>query len=162
MTLYHGPDLSLGPVSLCLPDVHEIENAPAAPDILEARSQWLARALQGPETLYFAIRVDGMLAGQIFLHELGQQPDEAQVGLHLFDPTMRGRGVGAAALALLQGYVATHTHLKRLSFVTAANHTAARRAAEKCGYKYKEPSPNDPFEVIYQWEVPQKTLKARN
>ncbi|NMB67531.1 MAG: GNAT family N-acetyltransferase [Chloroflexi bacterium] len=154
MTLYHGPDLSLGPVSLCLPDVHEIENAPAAPDILEARSQWLARALQGPETLYFAIRVDGLLAGQIFLHELGQQPGEAQVGLHLFDPTMRGRGVGAAALALLQGYVATHTHLKRLVFEVSANQVAAVRAAEKSGFRRKGKSKTDPLQVVYHWDVP--------
>lgn len=154
MTLYTGPDLSLGPVVLCLPDAREIDNASIAPDTFEARSRWLSRAMNGSDTLYFAIRVDGMLAGQIFLHELGLRPNEAQVGLHLFDPSMRGRGVGAAALALLQGYVAEQTDLKCLVFEVATNHVAALRAAEKCGFKRKGKSKNDPLLVVYAWNVP--------
>lgn len=161
MSLYSGPDLSLGPVSLCLPDVREIENAPAAPDTLEVREQWLSRAISGSDVLYFAICVDGMLAGQIFLHSLGLHPDEAQVGLHLFDPAMRGRGVGAAALALLQGYTAGQTGLKRLVFEVTTNQAAVVRAAEKCGFCMKGKSKNDPLLVIYQWDVPQKTTKPR-
>jgi RimJ/RimL family protein N-acetyltransferase len=154
MTLYHGPDLSLGPVSLCLPDVHEIENAPAAVDTLEARDQWLSRAISDSDVLYFAVRVDGLLAGQIFLHGLGQKAGEAQVGLHLFDPAMRGRGVGAAALALLQGYAAGQAGLKRLVFEVAASQVAAVRAAEKCGFRRKGKSKTDPLQVVYHWDVP--------
>ena len=154
MSLYSGPDLSLGPVSLCLPDVREIENAPAAADTLEVREQWLSRAISGSDVLYFAIRVDGMLAGQIFLHGLGQKAGEAQVGLHLFDPSMRGRGVGAAALALLQSYAAGQAGLKRLVFEVTANQVAAVRAAEKCGFRRKGKSKNDPLQVVYQWDKP--------
>lgn len=154
MTFYSGPDLSFGPVSLCLPDVHEIESTSIASDTIEARSQWLSRAMSGSETLYFAIRVDGMLAGQIFLHELGQRPNEAQIGLHLFDPSMRGRGVGAAALALLQDYVAGQTDVKSLVFEVATNHVAALRAAEKCGFRRRGKSKNDPLQVVYYWNVP--------
>lgn len=154
MTLYNGPDLSIGPVSLCLPDVHEIESTSISPDTIEARSQWLSRAMSGSETLYFAIRVDGMLAGQIFLHDLGLRPNEAQIGLHLFGPSMRGRGVGAAALALLQSYVSDQTSLKRLVFEVTTNHVAALRAAEKCGFKRKGISKNDPLQVVYSWDVP--------
>ncbi len=153
MTLYSGLDLNFGPVSLCLPDPHEIENADIAPDSIEARSQWLQKAMFGNDTLYFAIRLDGMLAGQVFLYGLESNSSEAQVGLHLFDPAMRGRGVGAAALALLQQYVAEKTRLKHLSFQVEVNHTAARRAAEKCGFINRGKSKTDSQELVYRWDV---------
>lgn len=153
MTLYSGLDLNFGPVSLCLPDPHEIENADIAPDSIEARSQWLQKAMSGNDTLYFAIRLDGMLAGQVFLYGLGGNSGEAQVGMHLFDPAVRGRGVGAAALALLQQYVSEDTSLKRLSFQVEVDHAAARRAAEKCGFINCGKSKNDSQELIYRWDV---------
>jgi len=153
MTLYSGLDLNFGPVSLCLPDPHEIENADIAPDSVEARSQWLQKAMSGSDTLYFAIRLDGMLAGQVFLYGLEVNSGEAQVGLHLFDPAVRGRGVGAAALALLQQYVAEKTSLKHLSFQVEVNHTAARRAAEKCGFISRGKSKTDSQELVYSWDV---------
>lgn len=161
MTLYSGPDMSFGPVSLCLPDTHEIESAPVAADTAAAREQWLSRAISSDDTLYFAIRVDGMLAGQIFLHGLGQNPLEAQVGLHLFDPSMRGRGVGAAALALLQDYVSKFTSLERLTFEVAATQVAVVRAAEKCGFRLKGKSKNDPLQVIYQWDAPKNPPRQK-
>jgi RimJ/RimL family protein N-acetyltransferase len=153
MTLYSGLDLNFGPVSLCLPDPHEIENAVIAPDTVEARSEWLQRAMSGPDTLYFAVRLDGMLAGQVFLYDLGNPSGEAQVGMHLFDPAVRGRGVGAAALALLQQYVSEQTSLKHLSFQVEVNHAAARRAAEKCGFACRGKSKSDSQQLIYTWNV---------
>lgn len=155
MSLYSGPDLSLGPVSLCLPDPPEIERAYIAPDVAEAVRLWLMQAMAGSDTLYFAIRVDGMLAGQIFLYDLSAQSTAAQVGLHLFDPAMRGRGIGAAALALLQDYVAKQTVLKSLDFVAATNHVAAVHAARKCGFNPAGPSRKNSQEMVYTWKVPQ-------
>ncbi|GAP12476.1 acetyltransferase [Longilinea arvoryzae] len=154
MTLYSGQDINLGPVTLSLPDPREIENSVSMPDMVEAMTQWLQRAMSGSDTLYFAIRLDGMLAGQIFLYDLDAHADEAQVGLHLFDPAMRGRGVGPAALALLQQYVAEQTSLKRLVFMVANNHSAALRAAEKCGFRSKGKSKKDSQQVVYVWNVP--------
>ncbi len=154
MTLYSGQDISLGPVTLSLPDPREIESSVNTPEMVEAMTEWLQRAMSGNDTLYFAIRLDGMLAGQIFIYDLGVQPDEAQVGLHLFDPAVRGRGVGPAALALLQQYVVEQTRLKRLVFVVANNHLAALRAAEKCGFRCKGKSKRDSQQVVYVWDVP--------
>lgn len=158
MTLYSGQDMRFGPVTLCLPEPREIESAVDAPDMVEAMHQWLQRAMVGSETLYFSIRLDGILVGQIFLFDLGIHLDEAQVGLHLFDPAVRGRGVGAAALALLQQYVAEQTSLKRLIFEAAANQNAAIRAAEKCGFRRKGVSRKDLQQVIYCWNVPEKMV----
>lgn len=152
--LYSGLDLNLGPVSLSLPDPREIENAVATPDMVEVMTQWLQRAIESQDTLYFSIRLDGMLAGQIFLYDLGVNPGEARVGLHLFDPAMRGRGVGPAALALLQQYASEQAGLKRLVFVVSANERAALRAAEKCGFAPAGPPGSDPFQVVYTWDAP--------
>lgn len=154
MTFYSGADLSLGPVTLCLPDPREIQNFNIAADVAEAVTQWLPRAMSDSDTLYFAIRLDGMLAGQVFLYDLGLHAGEAQVGLHLFDPAMRGRGVGAVALALLQQYVVEQTTLKRLVFTVATNHIAALRAAEKCGFHNKGKPKPDATEVTYTWKIP--------
>lgn len=154
MTLYSGQDIHLGPVTLCLADPREIENSVSTPDMVEAMTQWLQRAMSGSDTLYFAVRLDGMLAGQIFLYDLGTQAEVAQVGLHLFDPAMRGRGVGPAALAILQQYVVEQTGLKRLVFVVASNHLAALRAAEKCGFRCQGKSKQDSQQVVYTWDAP--------
>jgi RimJ/RimL family protein N-acetyltransferase len=62
--------------------------------------------------------------------------------------------VGAAALALLQGYAAGQAGLKRLVFEVAASQVAAVRAAEKCGFRRKGKSKTDPLQVVYHWDVP--------
>jgi len=64
------------------------------------------------------------------------------------------RNFESAGTPLLQGYAAGQAGLKRLVFEVTANQVAAVRAAEKCGFRRKGKSKNDPLQVVYSWDVP--------
>ena len=103
----------------------------ASSDVGREIDEWLSRAEAGDDVYYFAIRLRGELVGQIFLHDVNAVPGEALVGYHLFKPEYRGRGIGTAALSLLQAFVRAHTPLSRLIIITSEDNAASQGIARK-------------------------------
>jgi RimJ/RimL family protein N-acetyltransferase len=88
-----------------------------------------------PQT-YFAIDVDGTLAGGIgyTLHQDVERVG-AEVGYWL-GRAFWGRGITTAALRLLTAHAfAVHPELRRLWAVPFARNLASARVLEKCGYR---------------------------
>jgi RimJ/RimL family protein N-acetyltransferase len=58
----------------------------------------------------------------------------AQLGIAIFDPADRGRGIGSTAVALLTGWLFEHGAIIRVQAGTAVDNTAMRRAFERLGF----------------------------
>lgn len=104
MTVYLGPSFSQGNVSLCAVNVAEVSALGAASDVADAKAFWLAEAESRDDVLYFAVRTNGELVGQFFLHDIDELHGAALLGYHLFEPRFRARGIGSTGLKLLQRY----------------------------------------------------------
>ena len=69
-------------------------------------------------------------------------------------PGNRNWGYDGVYPFAVQGSYGGPAGLKRLVFEVTANQVAAVRAAEKCGFRRKGKSKNDPLQVVYSWDVP--------
>ena len=58
----------------------------------------------------------------------------AQLGVAVFDPADRGKGIGSAAVALLTGWLLEHAGSVRVQGGTAVGNTAMRGVFERLGF----------------------------
>jgi RimJ/RimL family protein N-acetyltransferase len=161
MGLHAGQSYTANEVSLVAPDPEAIRRAAVAPDVAGAVDRWLTRAEASDREYYFSVRRRGALVGQILLHDLDPTTGEALVGYHLFDPALRGRGIGTAMLGLLQRFVAQETGMRRLVIITEDANQASRRIAEKCGFVCVGAPREDPLHgLVYEWRVPASAVDS--
>ncbi len=83
------------------------------------------------------------------------------VAYHLFDPAVRGKGIGTRALRLLVQFVEEHTDLTLLTSITSRDNIASRRIALKCGFREVGAPREDPLHgVVYQLPVPARAARS--
>lgn len=141
-----------GTISLRPPDVGAVLRAPKSPDVADAHAPWLSRNGED-DTRYFSIYRGDALVGQIVLHDINWQTGEALVAYDVFERRLRGQGIGAKALALLQRYVAAETPLTLLVVIPSEDNVASRRVAEKCGFRYSRRAREDARLCVFRWDV---------
>ena len=145
--------MRIGPATLDL-----IDQVPKAPDVTESVHHWLTAAQIRNDVYYFGIfRAQLRLpVGQIFLHDMDQTTGESLIGYHLFQPEVRGQGIGTHALSLVQQFVVSTTALTKLIIITSRENRASQAIAHKCGFTYAGAPREDPEHgVVFSWSVPQ-------
>lgn len=119
----------------------------------ESWLRWLDVAARQRDCRLYAILVDEMAVGLIFLHNIVRHRQEAMVGYALL-PDHRGQGLGKRALALLQ-QIAIADGLLTLTIITGQHNAASRAMAARCGFVCVGPAREAPNElIVYQWHRP--------
>src|SRR5262245_40089675 len=87
--------------------------------------------------LDLAIEVDGALAGDIDARNPpgAFPPGVYEIGIGLFDPTLRGRGYGREAVALITEHLFAALAAGRVQASTAVTNTAMRTVLERLGFR---------------------------
>jgi ribosomal-protein-alanine N-acetyltransferase len=88
------------------------------------------------EGIDLAIELDGRLVGDIQArtNPKAMPPGVLELGIELFDPRDRGKGLGAEAVALLTAYAFDHLEAHRVQLGTDLGNVAMRRVAERLGF----------------------------
>lgn len=99
-------------------------------------------------TVWFIVRrADGRIVGDLGTHGPPDSEECVEIGYSLA-PSMRGQGVGAAAVAALVGRLTTVPGIRRITAVTGAGNTPSRRLLERQGFRLAGALP-DTGEVRY-------------
>jgi RimJ/RimL family protein N-acetyltransferase len=87
--------------------------------------------------LLLGIVADGHLAGEIQARqpEMGLPPGVFEIGIEVFDPTVRGTGIGRRALWLFLVHLFVEEHAHRVQLTTDVDNAAMRRVAEHLGFE---------------------------
>jgi RimJ/RimL family protein N-acetyltransferase len=153
--MHSGEKYGKGDVSLAAPNSKAIEAVIRGnPEDAEWR-KWREQAATQDDIYYFAIHLNDVVVGELFLHDIDLNAEEALLGYRLFSRTNRGRGIGRQALHLLLEFVGHETTLKRLVIITAEENLPSRRIAEHCGFEVVGPAWEDPQMVVYEWKSSQ-------
>ena len=97
----------------------------------------IADAARG-EALHYCIYYDGRLAGVIGLRDIARR--RGIVGYWVAE-AMRGKGIATDALKILLSAPRCRALVDTVVSATAADNTASRAVAEKCGFRYVETLP---------------------
>jgi RimJ/RimL family protein N-acetyltransferase len=155
MTMHGGNTYGKGDVSLAATNGNAVEAANRGnPEDAEWRN-WRERAATHDDIYYFAIHLNDVLVGELFLHDIDLNAEEAMLGYRIFSRSNRGRGIGRQALHLLLEFVGDETTLKRLVIITAEENLPSRRMAEHCGFELVGSAWEDPQMVVYDWKSSQ-------
>ena len=99
-------------------------------------------------TVWFIVRrADGRIVGDLGTHGPPDSEGCVEIGYSVA-PSMRGQGVGAAAVAALVGRLAAVPGIGRITAVTGAGNTPSRRLLERQGFRLAGTLP-DTGEVRY-------------
>jgi RimJ/RimL family protein N-acetyltransferase len=87
--------------------------------------------------LLLGIVADGHLAGEIQARqpEMGLPPGVFEIGIEVFDPTVRGTGIGRRALRQFLVHLFVEEHAHRVQLTTDVDNAAMRRVAEHLGFE---------------------------
>ena len=92
-------------------------------------------------TVWLVIRrADGQILGDIGTHGPPDSQGCVEIGYSLA-PSVRGQGIGTAAVAALVGRFAAVPRIRRLTAVTSAQNAASRRLLERQGFRITDPLP---------------------
>lgn len=88
------------------------------------------------EGIDLAIELDGRLVGDIQArtNPKAMPPGVLELGIELFDPQDRGRGLGAEAVALMTAFAFDRLEAHRVQLGTDLDNVAMRRVAERLGF----------------------------
>jgi [ribosomal protein S5]-alanine N-acetyltransferase len=89
--------------------------------------------------LLLGIQVDGRLAGEVQARQprMGLPPGVFELGIDLFDPADRGRGIGRAALTQLLTRLFEQEGAHRVQLTTDIDNAAMRTLSERLGFGYE-------------------------
>ena len=150
MSLYEGADVESGSVQITPTDAAQIASALDQADLSDDQKMWFVRAQRDEQCLYFSIRADRVLIGQVLLHDIDTAKHEAMVGYHIFQPSQRGRGFGTEALTALCAYAFGRMGIRRLVAITSLDNMPSRRIAAKCGFRELGAAREGPHLVVYE------------
>jgi len=87
--------------------------------------------------LLLGIVADGELAGEIQARqpEMGLPPGVFEIGIEVYDPDARGKGIGRHALGQFLAHLFDEEHAHRVQLTTDVANTAMRRVAERLGFR---------------------------
>ena len=99
-------------------------------------------ALSGTRTAWeimFAVEAEDRLLGDIQARcsDQAMPPGVWEIGIDLWDPADRGRGLGSEAVRLLAEYLFEHEGAHRVQATTDAENAAMRRSLDKCGFSFE-------------------------
>jgi RimJ/RimL family protein N-acetyltransferase len=124
-----------GAVPEDLPALTALASSPAvAPFLATNASERIAGALQEPDETLLALEVDGRLAGAARLVLRVPRHRLAEVRSLMLVPTLRGQGLGTAAVAAIAGVAFGAHGVHRLEGEVLAHNTAGLRAFENAGF----------------------------
>ena len=157
MTIYAGPAYTHKHVSIGPPSAETLRCLPQGTDVSSEALYWFNAASSREDICCFGIYWRQLAVGQIFLRDVNPQTGESLVGYHLFAPQYRGRGIGTAALGLLQRFVAETSALSRLVIITSCDNAASQAIARKAGFAYAGTPRKDPATgMVFVWQVPDR------
>jgi RimJ/RimL family protein N-acetyltransferase len=86
--------------------------------------------------LLLGIVCDGALAGEIQGRqpEMGLPPGVFEIGIEVYEPEMRGKGIGRRALAQFLTHLFEEEHAHRVQLTTDLDNHAMRGVAERLGF----------------------------
>ncbi|MEP6973361.1 MAG: GNAT family protein [Actinomycetota bacterium] len=89
--------------------------------------------------LLLGIQIDGRLAGEMQARQprMGLPPGVFELGVDLWNPADRGRGIGATALTLLLARLFEQEGAHRVQISTDVDNVAMRRVAERLGFAFE-------------------------
>jgi RimJ/RimL family protein N-acetyltransferase len=145
MVRLEGKDVVVRPVrseeldALCQGSQHLDDRAqptgPPTRERLERRIDRSGRWTGG--RLDLGIEANGRLVGEIQAlrgRAWNLPPGVAQLGIAIFDPADRGKGIGSTAVALLTAWLFEHGATARVQAGTAVDNLAMRRVFERLGF----------------------------
>jgi GNAT superfamily N-acetyltransferase len=92
-------------------------------------------------TVWFIVRrADGRIVGDLGTHGPPDSAGCVEIGYTLA-PSVRGKGIGTAAVAALVGRLATVPAIRQVTAVTGAQNTPSRRLLERQGFRLAGPLP---------------------
>jgi RimJ/RimL family protein N-acetyltransferase len=103
----------------------------------EAEQQWLAQQTgfsRERVSLAICLRPGGTHIGNLYIYDIDPIARRAQLGIFIGDRRHRGRGYGRAAMDLAIRHAFGDLGLQRLWFTVLADHAAAIRLYERCGF----------------------------
>lgn len=99
----------------------------------EEAEDWYAGVCAAPDGI-FAIELDGRLVGTADLHDLNTTDRRARFGIGIFDPSLRGRGVGTRATRLVLGYGFDQLGLHRIDLRVLDFNTRGIKCYQRAGF----------------------------
>ncbi|TKV28693.1 GNAT family N-acetyltransferase [Arthrobacter sp. NamB2] len=93
------------------------------------------RTAAPPRRAVVADRGTDSLIGVVSWYYECEVSDWRRVGITVFDPSHRGRGVGLEALTLWAAHLFSSTGIRRLDFATWSGNAAMCRVGEKAGWR---------------------------
>lgn len=144
MAYFGKLDLTDGDICIGAPLLEKLAALSIAEDVSSEVNHWLQEAATDPSVLYFGIFHWQTWVGEIVLHDISQETGESLIAFHLFDPHMRGKGIGTRALHLLVEFVKDEMPLRQLVIITSRENIASQRIAVKNGFHFAGPSREDP------------------
>ncbi len=110
---------------------HVVESGP----MTDAQAQeWYAEGLTHRDEPSWAIDVDGLLAGHVFLHSHAVEDRRARFAIGLLSPGQQGRGIGRAATILVLRHAFTTLGLDRVDLRVLEFNTGAIACYRSCGF----------------------------
>jgi RimJ/RimL family protein N-acetyltransferase len=94
----------------------------------------------GPAGLVLAIEVDGRLVGEMQARGGRSQLLPAgvyELGIELYEPEDRGRGIGTAAVRQMARYLFAEEAARRVQLSTDVENVPMRRACERAGFRFE-------------------------
>jgi RimJ/RimL family protein N-acetyltransferase len=105
-----------------------------------SRSHFLAVLKSGDawskEKGYCAVYVNDELMGIVWWFSHGIE-NSLELGVNIFNPTARGRGIGTGSVNLLVNLLFTHLPVRRLQYNVARGNLYSRKLALKLGFTYE-------------------------
>ena len=135
MAIYQGPPRPFRLISLVQPEPKHLLAALAVADLTDQEKEWFRRAQRDDGCFYFVVQRQERLLGQVFLHDIDRNEQEALIGYHVFRSKDRRHGYGSDALRAICDYAAGELHLRRLLVITSLDNVASRRIAVKAGFR---------------------------
>ncbi len=99
----------------------------------EAR-HWLAAIQSRDSPTFWAIDVEGQLAGVAFLHHVREVDRKARYAIGMFDPVFLGRGLGQEATRLVLDHAFAVLNLHRVELRVLAFNAAAIASYQRAGF----------------------------
>lgn len=87
-----------------------------------------------PRRLVIADMNDDAFYGTVSWHWESRETDWARMGITVFDPALRGRGIGRAALELWTDHLFAHTNWVRLDYSTWSGNIAMVSVGRRLGF----------------------------
>ncbi len=89
--------------------------------------------------LLLGIHLDGKLVGEVQARQprMGLPPGVFEIGIDVFDPDKRGKGIGTQALRLLLTRLFEHEGAHRVQATTDVANTGMRALSDRCGLGFE-------------------------